>query len=182
METDAPVDSAATDDTSVAPAGTGDVYVPGDEVVVAEGPLNLRSAAGTSSSSIGSLPVGTQLTIVSGPVAASGYNWYQVKSSAGQTGWVIVDALELAAGPDANFAVGDQVVVFDGPINLRSAAGTSCDRHQVGPAGSPADHSRRSHRRQRLRLVSGPNRRWRQRLGGRRLHRAGRPAESLTYR
>jgi uncharacterized protein YgiM (DUF1202 family) len=121
---DAAVDSASTDDTVVAPAGTGDIFVPGDEVVVAEGPLNLRSAAGTSASSIGSLPVGTQLTIVSGPVAASGYNWYQVQSSAAQSGWVIVDAIELTAGPDANFAVGDQVVVFDGPINLRTAAGT----------------------------------------------------------
>src|SRR5690606_31067411 len=62
---DEPVDSAA--DESVAPADTGDVFVPGDQVVVAEGPLNLRSAAGTSSSSLGSLAIGTQLTIVSGP-------------------------------------------------------------------------------------------------------------------
>lgn len=131
--TDAPVDSAATDDTIVAPAGTGDVYVPGDEVVVAEGPLNLRSAAGTSSSSIGSLAMGTQLTIVSGPVTTSGYNWYQVQSGAGQNGWVIVDALELSAGPNANFAVGDQVVVFDGPINLRTAAGTSSSVVQSVP-------------------------------------------------
>ena len=123
--TEAPVDSAATDDTSVAPADTGDVFVAGDEVVVAEGPLNLRSAPGTTASSLGSLAVGTQLTIVAGPIAASGYNWYQVQSGAGQAGWVIVDALELSAGPNANFAVGDQVVVFDGPINLRTAAGTS---------------------------------------------------------
>ena len=70
---------------AVAPADTGDIFVPGDEVVVAEGPLNLRSAAGTSSSSIGSLAIGTQLTIVSGPVTASGYNWYQVQSAPGRT-------------------------------------------------------------------------------------------------
>lgn len=120
---DEPVDSAA--DESVAPADTGDVFVPGDQVVVAEGPLNLRSAAGTSSSSLGSLAIGTQLTIVSGPVAANGYNWYQVTSSSGQTGWVIVDALQIVPDANATFAIGDQVFVFDGPINLRSAAGTS---------------------------------------------------------
>jgi uncharacterized protein YgiM (DUF1202 family) len=120
---DAPVEESI-DDTSVAPADTGDIFVPGDEVVVAEGPLNLRAAAGTGSASVGSLPIGTQLTILAGPVAATGYNWYQVKSLAGQTGWVIVDALDLSAGPNADFAVGDQVVVFDGPINLRAAAGT----------------------------------------------------------
>ncbi|MCO5221370.1 MAG: SH3 domain-containing protein [Thermomicrobiales bacterium] len=84
----------------------------------------MRSAAGTSSSSVGSLTVGTQLTIVTGPVAATGYNWYQVTSSAGQTGWVIVDAIQLVSNAPASFAIGDQVVVFDGPINLRSSAGT----------------------------------------------------------
>ena len=109
----------------VSPADTGDSFVAGDTVQVAEGPLNLRSSAGTSASSIGSLPVGTQLSIVSGPTAANGYNWYQVKTSTGQTGWVIVDALELVPNANADFGAGDQVVVFDGPVNLRSSAGTS---------------------------------------------------------
>jgi uncharacterized protein YgiM (DUF1202 family) len=122
---EAPVDTASTDDTSVAPADTGDVFFAGDVVTVAEGPLNLRSAAGTSSSSVGSLPIGTQLTIVAGPVTATGYNWYQVTSTTGQSGWVIVDALEIVPGANADFAIGDQVVVFDGPVNLRAAAGTS---------------------------------------------------------
>ncbi len=125
--TDTQVDSASTDDTIVAPADTGDVYVPGDVVVVGEGPLNLRSSAGTNSTSVGSLPIGTQLNIIAGPVAATGYNWYQVTSTTGQSGWVIVDALDptTVAGPSPSFAIGDQVVVFDGPINLRAAAGTS---------------------------------------------------------
>ncbi|TXG80731.1 MAG: hypothetical protein E6R14_08775, partial [Thermomicrobiales bacterium] len=136
----APADDASVDDTvdaaadeAVAPADTGDVFVPGDQVTVAEGPLNLRSAAGTSSSSLGSLAIGTQLTIVSGPVAANGYNWYQVTSSSGQTGWVIVDALQIVPDANANFAIGDQVFVFDGPINLRSAAGTGAPVIQSVP-------------------------------------------------
>lgn len=121
---DTSVDSASTEsDEPVSPADTGDVFVAGDHVVVAEGPLNLRSSAGTTASSVGSLAIGTELTIVSGPVSASGYNWYQVKS-ASQTGWVIVDALQIVPDDSAQFAVGDQVVVFDGPVNMRSAAGT----------------------------------------------------------
>ncbi|HET9661387.1 MAG TPA: SH3 domain-containing protein [Thermomicrobiales bacterium] len=132
--TDASVDSASTGDSeSVAPADTGDTFVAGDQVEVAEGPLNLRSAAGTTSTSIGSLAVGAQLTIVSGPVSASGYNWYQVKSTAGQTGWVIVDALQIVPDANADFAVGDQVVVFDGPVNLRASAGTSANVVQSLP-------------------------------------------------
>ena len=122
----APVDSASSDDSeSVAPADTGDTFVAGDQVQVAEGPLNLRSSAGTTATSVGSLAVGAQLTIASGPIAASGYNWYQVNSASGQTGWVIVDALELVPAANVEFNAGDQVVVFDGPVNLRSAAGTS---------------------------------------------------------
>jgi uncharacterized protein YgiM (DUF1202 family) len=131
---EAPVDSASTTDSeSVAPADTGDVYVAGDLVEVAEGPLNLRSAAGTSATSVGSLAVGTQLTIVSGPTAASGYNWYQVKSASGQTGWVIVDALQIVPDAGQTFAVGDQVVIFDGPVNLRASAGTSANVVQSLP-------------------------------------------------
>jgi uncharacterized protein YgiM (DUF1202 family) len=134
---EAPVDSASTTDSeSVAPADTGDVYVAGDLVEVAEGPLNLRSAAGTSATSVGSLAVGTQLTIVSGPTAASGYNWYQVKSASGQTGWVIVDALQIVPDAGQTFAVGDQVVVFDGPVNLRASAGTSANVVQSLPQES----------------------------------------------
>jgi uncharacterized protein YgiM (DUF1202 family) len=131
---EAPVDSASTTDSeSVAPADTGDVYVAGDLVEVAEGPLNLRSAAGTSATSVGSLAVGTQLTIVSGPTAANGYNWYQVKSASGQTGWVIVDALQIVPDAGQTFAVGDQVVIFDGPVNLRASAGTSANVVQSLP-------------------------------------------------
>jgi uncharacterized protein YgiM (DUF1202 family) len=131
---DTAVDSASTGDSeSVAPADTGDTFVAGDQVEVAEGPLNLRSSAGTSATSVGSLPVGTALTIVSGPTAASGYNWYQVKSASNQTGWVIVDALQIVPDAGQTFATGDQVVVFDGPVNLRASAGTSANVVQSLP-------------------------------------------------
>ena len=132
--TDTTVDAASTDsDESVAPADTGDTFVAGDQVVVAEGPLNLRTAAGTSAPSAGSLPAGTELTINTGPVAANGYNWYQVKSASGQTGWVIVDALQIVPDAAAQFSTGDQVVVFDGPVNMRTAPGTSSSLVQSLP-------------------------------------------------
>lgn len=133
-DTSAPVDSASLDETTdVAPADTGNVFVPGDEVTVSVGPVNLRSSAGTGGSVVTQLPQGTALTVMSGPIAASGFDWYQVRSASGQSGWVADNYLELTAGPDASFATGDQVVVFDGPINLRSAPGTSASIVQSLP-------------------------------------------------
>ena len=130
-----PVEAASEPESAedVAPAATGDVFVAGDEVVVFDGPVNLRSAAGTSASTISSLAEGTALTVVSGPTTANGYNWYEVKTDAGKNGWVAVDFVQLAAGPNGNFAVGDQVVVFDGPVNMRSSAGTSASVVQSAP-------------------------------------------------
>ncbi len=131
---DAPVD-AASDATQVAPADTGNVFAAGDKVVVSDGPVNLRSGAGTSASAVASLDPGTELTIVAGPSAANGHNWYQVKSS-NQTGWVAGDFLQIVTEPSATFAKGDQALVFDGPVNLRASAGTEATVLQSLPQES----------------------------------------------
>lgn len=114
---------AAQDDSDVIPADTGDTFVAGDEVVVSEGPVNLRANPGTGGAVTTALAQGTTLTVVSGPVAANGFDWYQVETTSQQSGWVAVNFIRLQAGPEADFAVGEQLVVFDGPVNLRSAAG-----------------------------------------------------------
>jgi uncharacterized protein YgiM (DUF1202 family) len=103
--------------------GTGDFAV-GDDVVVFDGPLNIRSAAGTSATIVDTLPTGATGTITAGPTAANGYDWYQLDAG----GWVAGDFLALATSgppPSGDFAVGDDIYVFDGPVNLRSAAGLS---------------------------------------------------------
>lgn len=49
-------------------------------------PLNLRSAPGGSL--LAALPSGTLVTVLSGPQAADGLQWWQVRAADGATGWV----------------------------------------------------------------------------------------------
>lgn len=48
--------------------------------------LNLRSCADTSCPIVAGLPDGTVMTIIGGPVAADGFNWYHITGPPG-TGW-----------------------------------------------------------------------------------------------
>ena len=57
--------------------------------VVDNGPLNLRSGAGTSYSVIGSLANGVKLRVLAGPTTADGYTWYQVETDTSLTGWCV---------------------------------------------------------------------------------------------
>ncbi len=50
---------------------------------VADGPLRLRSAPSTSATIYTSMPTGTAVDIVSGPVYGSGVAWYEVSSAYG---------------------------------------------------------------------------------------------------
>ena len=49
-------------------------------------PLNLRGAPGGSL--LAALPSGTLVTVLSGPQAADGLQWWQVRAADGATGWV----------------------------------------------------------------------------------------------
>ena len=106
--------------------GTGDFAI-GDDIVVFDGPVNLRNAAGLGGTVLEILPQDATGEVVGGPTTADGYDWYQVEVTAGQTGWMAGDFLALAT-PDpgtGDFAIGDDIYVFDGPVNLRNAAGLS---------------------------------------------------------
>lgn len=65
-----------------------------------EGGKNLRrrSAPGTSSDVIDSLPPGTQVAVLGGPVEADGYHWWQVRVGDGREGWVAGE--ELVVKPE----------------------------------------------------------------------------------
>jgi mannosyl-glycoprotein endo-beta-N-acetylglucosaminidase len=69
------------------PPPTSGGIAAGDTVKVIDGTLNMRSAASLSGSIVAALPDATQLTVLSGPVSADGYLWYQVSGSYG-SGWV----------------------------------------------------------------------------------------------
>lgn len=57
-------------------------------VRVVNGPLNLRTGSGLSYGVINLLPNGTMLSVLDGPVSASGYAWLKVSSARYGTGWV----------------------------------------------------------------------------------------------
>src|SRR5205085_6917456 len=62
-------------------ANPGTSLTPGGFGTVAADLLNIRSGAGTGFDSLAQLTKGARVAILSGPVAASGYQWYQVQFS-----------------------------------------------------------------------------------------------------
>jgi uncharacterized protein YgiM (DUF1202 family) len=96
-------------------------FAVGDELVVADGPLNLREQAGVDAAVVTQLDTGSLVTVIGGPESAGDFTWYQVETSAGDSGWVAGEFLDTEV--NTGFAVGDTVVVADGPLNLRDGAG-----------------------------------------------------------
>ena len=103
----------------------------GDTVVVNADGLNFRSAPGLTGDVAVILPSGLRATVVAGPAAADNFTWYQLDAN-GVTGWSAGEFL-APAGPILAFAaqvsaaslfpVGSPVLVADGELNLRAAAG-----------------------------------------------------------
>ena len=56
------------------------------QVVIGQGANNLRSEPGTGATLLGTIPEGTVISVLDGPVCADGYGWWQVEYN-GQTGW-----------------------------------------------------------------------------------------------
>lgn len=119
-------------------------FAVGDEVVVSDGPLNLREDVGTDADIVTVLDEGTTATVSDGPETADDLDWYEVEVDGGDTGWVASDFLSLADQVNGDFAAGDEVVVVDGNLNLRDDAGTDAEILDVMADGSAAS------------VVSGP--------------------------
>ena len=114
----APLAAAAQSD-EVASAG----FVSGQTAVVADGPLNLRSGAGTGYAVVEQLATGAYVEIQSGPFYGDGYSWYYVYVDAtGSYGYAAGEFLGPVSG--GAFSIGDTVFVSDGPLNVRSGPGT----------------------------------------------------------
>lgn len=60
--------------------------------------LRMRAGAGTGQPIIARLPVGTQVKLLEGPQAATGFNWWRVRTLGGREGWVAGE--ELRTQPD----------------------------------------------------------------------------------
>ncbi len=99
------------------------VFIAGDTVRVADGPLNYRSTPGTSGAIIGTLPTGTQALVIGGPAASGGMTWYQLQVSGRANGWVAGDFLGLVTGAVVNGSVGGEEPV--GSTSQLNATGTA---------------------------------------------------------
>jgi uncharacterized protein YgiM (DUF1202 family) len=132
----------------LAPAGSGNNGggggggpVPsGNKATVATDALNVRSKAGTGGSIVTVLPWGTQVSVLEGPVASGGYNWYRISSASGN-GWVAGEFLSFGggggdSGGGGSIGPGTTAIVNDGPINLRKTAGTGGQVITTIPTGT----------------------------------------------
>jgi uncharacterized protein YgiM (DUF1202 family) len=96
-------------------------FVEGDQVVVNTDILNMRASPGLDGSIITQLYQGDQGTVLDGPVADDGYDWYRLQTSRG-TGWCASDFLRKTGGPQPQgLAVGATVTVDTDLLNLRDA-------------------------------------------------------------
>lgn len=88
---------AATRTATPAPTLTpaSGVFPIGSTVAVSTDLLNLRSSPSLSGTVIATLPNGTAGTVLAAPVAADGYDWYQLRTASG-TGWAAGRFLRLA--------------------------------------------------------------------------------------
>jgi uncharacterized protein YgiM (DUF1202 family) len=94
--------------TATRPAGG---FISGDTVRVADGPLNYRTAAGTSASILGTLPTGTTALVLDGPVSAGGMSWYQLQVSGRPNGWVAGQFLGLVSASVVHGSVGGEEII-----------------------------------------------------------------------
>jgi uncharacterized protein YgiM (DUF1202 family) len=121
-------------------------FSPGEVLQVDTPSLNVRSAPGTGSGVVTVLSGGTKVTIVEGPVAKNGYNWYKIASP---SGWLIGEGLapvgngNPGGNPGGNpsgsgYAPGTNVVVSTDALNLRSKASLTGSVLTVLPNGTAA--------------------------------------------
>jgi uncharacterized protein YgiM (DUF1202 family) len=100
-------------------------FTAGDQVEVATDALNLRNAAGLTSEILDTMPLGTTVTVLDGPVTADGIPWYQVDASGFGEGWVAAGFLALASEAPETFPAGSVLVVNTDLLNLRAGPSLS---------------------------------------------------------
>jgi uncharacterized protein YgiM (DUF1202 family) len=115
----APLGARAVGDVVIDSSG----FYSGQTVVVADGPLNVRSGAGTGYTVVEVLAAGDYLTIEDGPWSSDGYQWYLATvDGSGTVGYVAGVFLSAVAG--GAFSIGDTVYVTSDALNVRSGPGT----------------------------------------------------------
>ncbi|CAN5644308.1 hypothetical protein BH23CHL5_BH23CHL5_11210 [soil metagenome] len=143
----------------IATAGPGQ-FPSGSTLTVGADRINLRVGPGLFYTPFDVLLPGSTVTLLSGPIAANNYDWYQVRTSTGLTGWAAGQLMTLSGTPVAGsstptptatrtptptgtagsqlgqFKVGDPVVVNVASLNLRIAPALTATVLSVMPSGA----------------------------------------------
>ncbi|MBX3070988.1 MAG: SH3 domain-containing protein [Thermomicrobiales bacterium] len=106
-----------------------DVIAIGSVIEINDPQLYLRSAPGFDSTVLAHMELKTRGTVLAGPVAANGLDWYQIQTSRYGTGWAagkylkVISAPVATATPTGGWAAGSTIEVIDPQLYLRSAPG-----------------------------------------------------------
>ncbi len=130
--------TAVTATVAAPAASTGEVWVN------ATNGLNLRAQAATTSTAVTVLPLGTHLTVTSGPTEAGGISWYGVRTDDGKVGFVSAAATSttkptttitptvtsatptlVATTPTTTTSAGTVYVISTNGLNLRAQPNTT---------------------------------------------------------
>jgi len=127
-------------------------FIAGDRVTISSGPLNVRADADISSALIGKQSSGSQGTILSGPTASGGFNWWKIDYDNGPDGWsaenFITKAISggntglqitMTPGNSAKFSTGDHILVSAKSLNVRdvpSVSGATLGKQMIGNSGT----------------------------------------------
>ena len=91
--------SATTQGVTSPPPPPSTKFSINDRVQVSSGPLNVRATANTTGTLLGTQPTSALGTIVAGPTAQGGFNWWSINYDTGVDGWSAEDYLVKAVTP-----------------------------------------------------------------------------------
>lgn len=125
--------------------------------------VNVRTEASTSAEVVDQISTGVQVEILSGPVEAEGFTWYEIRTTdGGVQGWMSAEFLDIAEPADldlagilestlpdatteastdastgaAEFAVGDTVQLTDDTVRVRAEGNLGADIINTFDAGT----------------------------------------------
>ncbi len=98
--------------------------------------INMRATSSVKSDRVATLSKGQEVKAVSAsPVSAEGYEWVQIKTADGQSGWVASKFLSAAASTSAAIATSSEVTSSTTTTPDAAAATTATSDAQINTAG-----------------------------------------------
>ena len=115
--------------TSIAPVARAQDVGAGTMAMVDVDFLNVRQSPSLSGAVVTTLAFGDEVEVVTGPVAADGYDWYRLQRDGAFIGWSVAGFLRAGEGevstPVVDWMYGDTVTVDTDLLNVRATPSTS---------------------------------------------------------